>query len=153
METTMGRVLVAARIENLADLYLQQRGFLPQDQIRQVEVTDALVDTEATGLSLPKRLIEELGLPLLHMRSTRTNAGPVEVNIHDAVRLTIQERECVTDVMEVSDDCPVLIGHITLGQLDFVVDPKKRRIIGNPEHGGEHVIELYGSVLVNSGSR
>ena len=44
---------------------------------------------------------------------------------------------------ELPDDCPVLIGQIPLEILDFVVDPANRRIIGNPEHGGEHIIELY----------
>ncbi len=59
------------------------------------------------------------------------------------MRLTIQERECVTDVLERPDECPVLIGQIPLEQLDFVVDLTGRRLIGNPAHGGEHVVELY----------
>ena len=41
------------------------------------------------------------------------------------------------------DDCPVLIGQIPLEALDFVVDPANRRLIGNPAHGGEQMIELY----------
>ena len=40
-------------------------------------------------------------------------------------------------------DCPVLIGQVPLELLDFVVDPKGRRLIGNPEHGGEQMIEMY----------
>ena len=44
---------------------------------------------------------------------------------------------------ELPDDCPVLIGQIPLEVMDFVVDPPNHRLIGNPEHGGEHVIELY----------
>ena len=44
---------------------------------------------------------------------------------------------------ELPDDCPVLIGQVPLELLDFVVDPAGQRLIGNPEHGGEHVLELY----------
>ncbi len=63
METqTMGSVLVTAKIESLEDLYQVDRGSLPADQVRRVEVTDALVDTGATILSMPKRLIDHLGL-------------------------------------------------------------------------------------------
>ena len=47
------------------------------------------------------------------------------------------------DVTELPDGCPVLIGPIPLGAMDFVVDMSSRRFVGNPEHGGEHVIELY----------
>lgn len=38
---------------------------------------------------------------------------------------------------------PPLIGQIPLEMLDFVVDPRGQKLIGNPEHGGEHVIEMY----------
>jgi len=63
--------------------------------------------------------------------------------VYDGVRLTIQGRNCTMDVMEVPDDVPVLIGQLSLEQLDFVVDVRSRTLIGNPAHGGEHVFELY----------
>ena len=62
METgTMGRVTVRATIENAYDLRDAQRGLLAADMVRRVDVPDALVDTGATTLSVPKRLIEQLG--------------------------------------------------------------------------------------------
>ncbi len=63
--------------------------------------------------------------------------------MYDAVRLTIMGRSCTMDVMEVPDTVPVLIGQIPLEHLDFVVDMRDRKLIGNPAHGGEHVYELY----------
>ena len=76
-------------------------------------------------------------------RKAITSAGPVTVQVYGTVRLTIQERDCLTDVSEVPDECPVLIGQIPLELLDFVVDMTGRRLIGNPAHGGEHMIEMY----------
>ena len=140
---TMGKVLVAAKIENLQDLFDAERGIIPAEDLRLVEVDDALVDTGATGLSMPRRLIQRLGLRPLRTRQARTSAGLITVQIYGTARLTIQGRECPTDVTELPDDCPVLIGQIPLEALDFVVDPPNRRLIGNPEHGGEHIIELY----------
>jgi hypothetical protein len=43
----------------------------------------------------------------------------------------------------IADNCPVLIGYIPLEQLDFVVDTKKPQLIGNPDHGGECMFDLY----------
>lgn len=63
--------------------------------------------------------------------------------MYDAVRLTVQGRDCTVDVAEVTEDCPVLIGQVPLELLDFVVDPNGQRLIGNPEHGGEQMFELY----------
>ena len=45
--------------------------------------------------------------------------------------------------MEVPNEVPVLIGQIPLEMLDLVVDPQGRRLIGNPEHNGEHILELF----------
>ena len=46
------------------------------------------------------------------------------------------------DVIEVPDEVPVLIGQLPLEHLDFVVDMRNHELIGNPDHGGEHVYEL-----------
>jgi predicted aspartyl protease len=139
----MGKVVVTARIENLQDLYNVKQGNLSADQLRTVEVPDALVDTGAVMLSLPRRLIEQLGLSRLRARRIRTSAGVAETAMYDAVRLTIQGRECTVDVLEVPDGCPVLIGQIPLEAMDWVVDPVGGKLIGNPEHGGEHMIDLF----------
>lgn len=139
----MGKVLVPARIENVHDLYNAETGSLSPDQVRSVELADALVDTGATTLSLPKRLIDQLGLRPLRLRRALTTAGETEVQVYGTVRLTVQGRDCTVDVSEVSDKCPVLVGQIPLELLDFVVDPIGQRLIGNPAHGGEHMIEIY----------
>jgi predicted aspartyl protease len=144
METTsMGKVLVTAKIENLDDLFSVQKELLKPEQVRSVEVTDALVDTGATTLSLPKRLIAQLGLRLLRTRQARSSGGLITLQMYGVVRLTIQDRDWYGDVAEIPDDCPVLIGQLPLEGLDFVVDPQGQRLIGNPAHGGEHIIELY----------
>jgi predicted aspartyl protease len=142
--STVGRVTVAAKVENLGDLLLAQRGLLLSDQVRHFEIPDALVDTGATMLSLPRRYVAQLGLNPFRTRTARTDAGTANLNICDAVRLTVQGRECTIDVAEVPDECPVLIGQVPLELLDFVVDPQGQRLIGNPAHGGEQMIEMYG---------
>lgn len=95
METaTMGKALVTAKLENLEDLYKVQQGQLAADQVRSVEVTDALIDTGATMLFAPRRVIAQLGLQSLRTRTSRTIAGASELPIYRAVRLTIQGRDC-----------------------------------------------------------
>src|SRR5262249_38178597 len=76
METeTMGKVVVTAKIENLKDLYLAEKRLLPEDQVRRVEVQDAVVDAGATTLLLPKRMIAALGLEPLRTRHSRGLGG------------------------------------------------------------------------------
>ena len=144
METeAVGRVLAEATIENLKDLWDAQRGLIPMPDVRRIVVSDALVDTGATLLSLPMRLILQLGLTPMFTRRVTSSTGGGEATVYEAVRLTIQGRFCTMDVMGVPDDVPVLIGQLPLEHLDFVVDLRTRSLIGNPAHGGEHVYELY----------
>jgi predicted aspartyl protease len=139
---TMGKVLVTALIENLDDLYEVDKGQRTLDQVRRVEVTNALVDTGATVLLLPKRLIQLLGLRPLRVRQPRTIGGPANLPVHRAVRVTIQDRDCISDVGEIPDEFPVIVGQVPLELLDWVVDPKGQKLIGNPEHGGEHMMDV-----------
>ncbi len=139
----MGKVLVTARVENAGDLFAADQGQIAPGDVRAVEVTDALVDTGATGLSMPQSLLGTLGLKYLRTRKAQSSAGPIDVRVFGTARLTIQGRDCPVDVTELPDGCPVLIGQIPLEAMDFVVDMPSRQVIGNPAHGGEHIIELY----------
>lgn len=140
---TMGWVVVQATIENLEDLWAVRRGALSADKVRRVVVVDALVDTGATLLSLPTRIIQELGLQPVSRKRVTSSAGVGEATLFDTVRLTVQDRSCGMDVIEVPDSVPVLIGQMPLEHLDFTVDKRSRSLVGNPAHGGEHMYELF----------
>jgi hypothetical protein len=55
----------------------------------------------------------------------------------------IQGRDCLVEVTEIPDYSLVLIGQIPLEAMDWVVDSIGQRLIGNPAHGGEHMIDAY----------
>jgi predicted aspartyl protease len=144
METnTVGKVVVSAKIENLFDIERVFEGQIGLEQVRSIEVSDAMVGTGATNLSLPKRFIEQLGLRQLRTGKARTANGLATFGVYSPVRLTIEGRDCAVEVAELPDDCPPLIGVIPLEILDFVVDPKRQRLVGNPEHGGEQMFEMF----------
>jgi predicted aspartyl protease len=144
METaTMGRVTTEATVENKEDLWAVKRGLLPEDQVRRIVIPDALVDTGATLLSLPTRLIRDLGLSQTASKRVTSSMGQGEAAMYEAVRLTILGRTCTMDVMEVPDTVPALIGQIPLEHLDLVIDMRARTLTGNPAHGGEHIYELF----------
>jgi predicted aspartyl protease len=142
METaSMGKVLVSATVENLDDLFAVENGTLPPEKVRRVEVSDALIDSGATGLLLPSRMVAALGLKSLRVRPARTVGGPATLQVYRAVRLTVQGRDCISDVGEISDDLPVIVGQVPLELMDWVIDMRGQRLIGNPEHGGEHMMD------------
>jgi predicted aspartyl protease len=139
----MGRVVVEVTLENLEDIWAVRRGALAAENVRRVVVSDALVDTGATLLSLPTRVIQALGLQAVAKKRVTSSKGLGETTLYDTVRLTVQGRSCGMDVLEVPDGVPVLVGQIPLEHLDFNIDMRERTLIGNPAHGGEHIYELY----------
>src|SRR5437867_1194579 len=125
METeTMPRVVAEAKVENIYDLHEVTQGARPEDHVRRVIITDALVDTGATTLSMPGKLIQQLGLEKSYENRATSSQGLTTVNVYGPVRITLMGRFCSVDVVEVPDEVPVLIGQIPLEMLDLVVDPQ-----------------------------
>ena len=60
----------------------------------------------------------------------------------DAVRVLAEAKIENLEVMEVPDSVAALIGQIPLEMQDLVVDLQGRRLIGNPAHNGERILEL-----------
>ena len=140
--TDMGRVLTEATIYNVHDLEDAEAGRLKSEEVRKITVPDALVDTGATTLSMPKSLIDQVGLTKRYEKRAMTAAGLQTFNVYGTARLVIMGREVPTDVIELSEGSPVLIGQIPLEMMDWVVDMKGKKLIGNPAHGGEHILEV-----------
>jgi predicted aspartyl protease len=138
----VGRILVQAKLENLEDLVMVTRGALASDQVRSSDLA-LLVDTGAKYVSLPARAIQGLGLRYLTTKPAKTAGGVVEQRIFSAVRLTLQGRFAHSDVAELPEDAPALLGQIPLELLDFWIDTTNQKLVGNPEHGGEWMIDQY----------
>ena len=127
-------------LANRTDQFLAEAGYFKPEEVRQVTIEDAVVDTGATRLALPKPVIEQLGLTPVSSTPVRTTNGIVNRTIYSEVRFTVLEREGTLDVTELPSDLPVLVGHVVLELLDLCVDIKKG-LIYNPEHDGEWVID------------
>jgi len=138
----MGKVLTDVKLTSYDSLrdYRQQR--ITADQIRQVLITNVIVDSGASMMCLSRSLIEQLGLELLKMTKVNTAEGIVERGIYGPVIYEIQGRMARGDVLELSHPkIQALIGQIPLEQLDFLINPAANRLITNPEHEGELILD------------
>lgn len=126
-------MLVSAKLDNLEDLFEANRGRRAAAAVRSVEVDDALIDTWTTGLYVPRQLIAALGLVPIQTQVSRNLADSVPLNVYRGVRLTVQGRDCISDVIEVSDDCPVIVGQAPLHMMDWTVVPGQQRLVDSLE--------------------
>jgi predicted aspartyl protease len=137
----MGKVIIKIKLTNLADLVVQH-GKLSKAKPREMEV-EAVVDTGATRLYLKPSVIRALGLGKFDTVISQTSNGPARRGAYESVRLEVQGRYGDFNVVEVGENVPNLVGQIPLEYLDFVVDPKQRNLIPNPEHGGQQMTGEY----------
>jgi predicted aspartyl protease len=133
MKADMGRVITRIKVQNWGDMELLALG-QRSEKPRGVE-TEALVDTGAVKLYLQSSVIRSLGLrPIGEVRS-RTMSDRAETRkVFSPVDLEIQGLRGRFDVVEVPDTRPNIIGQIPLEDLDWVMDPRRQKLIPNPEH-------------------
>jgi len=138
----MGKVKEKVNVKNFGDILKAKEGLIQEDKIRSFEL-EAIVDTGAAYLCLPPDIIEKLGLLYSHTTEVRTANGNVKRRIFSVAEIAIKERSIKQSVMENDRNTPPLIGYLVLEEMDFVVDLKSQKIIGNPENNGKWIMDLY----------
>jgi hypothetical protein len=71
----VGRIVTSAVIENIEDLLLVRAGHRKPEEVRRIGIAEALVDTGTTFLSLPKSVLQKLGLGFQYTRRGITPGG------------------------------------------------------------------------------
>jgi hypothetical protein len=137
----MGKVVVKIKVTNLIDFMLKQRK-LTRTKPRQVEV-EAIADTRVSRLYPNRIVIRALGLKMVDSLTIKTSHGAATHAVFDPVWLEVQRRFGDFDVMGIEEKVTSRLGWIPLLHLDFVVDAKSRKLIPNPEHGGQQMTEEY----------
>ena len=113
---------------------------MTSDQSRYIE-TEVLIDRSVKLLCLRKSLIEKLQLEPWRQQSRQTLNSPVK--LYSPVTIYLRDRFAMANVEEIPDGSPNLLGRIPLLMMDWVIDAKNEKLIGNPEHDGRWMLEEY----------
>jgi hypothetical protein len=132
----VGRILVDMHLKNYEDLTLAGLRMRPISEVRTF-IVQALVNTRDHYLSLTTEDIALLGLRPIRRRRTRSVGEVIMQQIYSPVAMIVQGRDCMIEVAEVPDGMPALLGLIPLELMDYWIDMQNRRLVGNPDHGGE----------------
>ena len=127
---------------NLTDLNLADAGVISPEEVRRATIENALVDTGATRLSLPKPLIEQLGLTPVGITSKMTANGIADRTIYSVVEFTVLERRGAMEVTDLPENASVLVGQMVLELLDLCLDIRKG-LTYNPDHDNEWIEEQW----------
>ena len=125
----MGQVITTITVTNRIDRVMAERGFISAEEVRSVILDNVVVDTGATLLSLPARIISQLGLIQVGERDVETSAGIKKGRIFADAQIIVEEREGRFDCLELPEGVSaVLLGVIPMEQLGLEPDLKNRRL-------------------------
>jgi len=129
----MGNVYAEITLKNVKDLMRVEEGIIGEPEIRLTTLT-ALVDTGAWTLVISEAVREELGLEVRGERlATLANNATEMVKMVDPVEVHWKGRTMTCQPVLIPGTEEVLLGAIPLEDMDLIVDPGRRELIGR--HG------------------
>ncbi|MEG4353316.1 aspartyl protease [Microcoleus sp. LAD1_D3] len=128
-EKQRGQVITTITVTNRIDRVMAERGFISAEEVRSVILDNVVVDTGATLLSLPARIISQLGLIQVGERDGETSAGIKKGRIFADAQIIVEGREGRFDCLELPEGVSaVLLGVIPMEELGLEPDLKNRRL-------------------------
>lgn len=125
----MGRFSVDFEVSNRDDLALERHGAIHADQVRRVRLR-GVVDSGATRLVLPKKVVQQLGLPITGKVGVKYADGRKAVrSTVDGVHVELLGRSSDFKAAIEPKRETALIGAIVLEDLDFLVDSTHQRLM------------------------
>lgn len=125
----VGKILTTLTITNRLDQGLAARGRLPADEVRTVTLKNVLVDTGATTLCLPAKIIAELGLDLLKEVDVGTATGIGKARIFQDAKISLLGREGTFECLELPGGQDPLLGVIPLEALGIELDLQNQQLV------------------------
>ncbi len=129
---SMGKILTTLTITNRADESAATRGYISADEVRSVILKNVLVDTGATTLCLPAKIIAQLGLELLREVDVETATGIGKARIFQDAKILLLEREGTFECLELPGGQEPLLGVIPLEALGIELDLQNQQLIPLP---------------------
>jgi predicted aspartyl protease len=125
----MGRFAVELEVANNDDMAAARRGSMDSGQVRRVTIP-GVVDSGATRLVLPGKVIQQLGLvPTGKVRVRYANNARAVRDAVKGVYVQLLGRDGVFTAVVEPKRRSALIGAIVLEDLDFVVDCTAQKLV------------------------
>jgi len=124
----MGLVYAEIDLISVDDLVLHRRGYLDENKIKQVKVK-ALVDSGAYMLAINENVRAQLDLPVIEKQF-----GLIEFDVVGPVEVRFENRSTTVRAVVLPGSSEILLGAIPMEDMDVLIDPKRQKLIVNPEH-------------------
>ena len=126
----MGTVYAEITLKNAFDGGKFREGLISEQDVRSATIT-AIVDTGAASLVITEELRQELGLAITGNKIARTaNGQRVSCDVTEAVEIHWKNRNTTLPAVVIPGADTVLLGAIPLEDMDLLVKPVSRELVG-----------------------
>ncbi len=130
----MGLVYAEVESANGSDMYLFRQGLLGEEKIKQVTI-NALVDSGAYMLCINENVKAQLDLLLIEKQFSRlADETLLELEVVGPVEIRFENRSTTVRAIVLPGNSEVLLGAIPMEDMDVLIDPKRQKLVVNPEH-------------------
>jgi len=137
----MGNFVEKITLENTRDRAFAKSGYIPQDQIRSMEV-EVMPDTGAWTLIINEETRKQLGLETVGtVESSVADGTTAMYEMTEAVEIRWKNRQAIQQAVVVPSAKHNLLGALPLEALDLCVDPVNQKLVG--VHGDNPLYILY----------
>ena len=129
----MGLTFANITLTSSEDLLLLRKGYIEEKEVKSLDIT-ALVDTGASMLTIPKSIQQKLDLPKVNEQNVELGNGTIiTVDVVGPVEIRFQNRVTIVTAVVLPNEVEILLGVIPLQALDVLIDPRRERLIVNPQ--------------------
>ena len=130
----MGLVYAEVESANGSDMYLFRQGLLGEEKIKQVTI-NALVDSGAYMLCINENVKAQLDLLLIEKQFSRlADETLLELEVVGPGEIRFENRSTTVRAIVLPGNSEVLLGAIPMEDMDVLIDPKRQKLVVNPEH-------------------
>ncbi|MDR3019304.1 MAG: aspartyl protease family protein [Treponema sp.] len=126
----MGIVHTDITLKNVKDMFMVEKGLIPEQEVRQITVK-ALVDSGAWTMVINEDTRAKLGL-----ETTKTAPGKLadgnlaEYKLTDPVEIWWKDRSVICEALVIPTADENLLGAIPLEAMDLMINPRKQEVMG-----------------------
>jgi len=129
----MGVVNADIELINGGDLVLARKGYIEKKDVKHMKVK-ALVDSGAYMLAINENVKVQLGLEKVDEQVAELADGQKKkLEVVGPVEIRFKNRRANVDAIVLPGDSEILLGAIHREDMDVLIDPKKKKLIVNPE--------------------
>ncbi|KAK3582172.1 hypothetical protein CHS0354_023706 [Potamilus streckersoni] len=117
----------------MGDIEVASRNLMSEQDVRSM-TTDILIDTGAFMMVINENVREQLGLRIINKKTVELADGRItDLPVAGPIKVEFENRDSICNAVVIPGNGELLMGAITLEEMDVIIDPKEQKLKVHPD--------------------